>query len=205
MWLSMIFIIVQIFTATLSSWLTIDQLHPKFPSSFENVGYQFGGYVNDYIIQKYNSSGKNLLPLKSIVEYTNAFENGSINAIFDELPYIDLFLAKYGSDYMKVGPLNQQAGHAFAFPLDSPLVKDFSRAVVNVTESEIMMIMKEKYFGFDVPNGSQSKQALPQSLDIHSFIGLFIFTGILTIVAIILSESSIRRTKNKILPISTEN
>ncbi|KAJ0541206.1 hypothetical protein HanHA300_Chr00c0097g0709551 [Helianthus annuus] len=113
MWLSMIFIIVQIFTATLSSWLTIDQLRPKFPSSFENVGYQFGGYVNDYIIQKYNSSGKNLLPLKSIVEYKNAFENGSINAIFDELPYIDLFLAKYGSDYMKVGPLNQQAGHAF--------------------------------------------------------------------------------------------
>ncbi|KAM0031267.1 putative solute-binding protein family 3/ domain of MltF [Helianthus debilis subsp. tardiflorus] len=204
-WLSMIFIIVQIFTATLSSWLTIDQLRPKLPSSFENVGYQYGGYVDNYITQNYNCSGKHLMALKSIEEYKNALSNGSISAIFDELPYIDLFLAKYSSDYMKVGPLNQQSGHAFAFPHDSPLVNYFTRAVVNVTESEIMMKMKEKYFRFDVPNGSQSNQALPQSLDIHSFIGLFIFTGILTIVAIILSESSIMSTstKNKILPIST--
>ncbi|KAI3827591.1 hypothetical protein L1987_01669 [Smallanthus sonchifolius] len=204
-WLCMIFVIVQIFTATLSSWLTIDQMRPRLPSSFENVGYQYGSYLNDYITQKYNCSDNNLVPLKSIEEFKDALSNGSVNAVFDELPYVELFLAKYGSSYMKFGPINQESGLAFAFPRESPLVQFFSRAVVNVTESDIMMQMKKKYLGFGVPDGLQPDQALPQSLDVHSFIGLFIFTGLLTIAAIISSEISIRRGNNKILPTSTDN
>ncbi|KAI3725116.1 hypothetical protein L1987_64892 [Smallanthus sonchifolius] len=112
-WLSMIFIIVQIFTATLSSWLTLDQMRPRLPLSFENVGYQYGSYLNDYITQKYNCSGNNLVPLKSIEEFKDALSSGSVNAVFDELPYVELFLAKYGSSYMKFGPINQESGLAF--------------------------------------------------------------------------------------------
>ncbi|KAI3725111.1 hypothetical protein L1987_64886 [Smallanthus sonchifolius] len=112
-WLSMIFIIVQIFTATLSSWLTLDQMRPRLPSTFEHVGYQYGSYLNDFITKKYNSSGRNLVPLKSIEEYKNALSNGSVTAVFDELPYIELFLAKYGSSYTKFGPIKQESGLAF--------------------------------------------------------------------------------------------
>ncbi|KAI3725110.1 hypothetical protein L1987_64885 [Smallanthus sonchifolius] len=202
MWLSMIFIIVQIFTATLSAWLTLDQMRPKLPSSYENVGYQDGSFLKDFIIQKYNCSGTNLLPLKSVEEYKNALSTGRVNAIFDELPYIELFLAKYGSNYMKFGPINQESGIAFAFARGSPLLQNFSRAVINVTESDIMMEMKKKYLGFRVPDGSQSNQAPPQSLDVQSFIGLFIFIGTLTIAAIICSEISLRHVNSKIQPIS---
>ncbi|KAI3725117.1 hypothetical protein L1987_64893 [Smallanthus sonchifolius] len=109
MWLSMIFIVIQIFTATLSSWLML----PRVPSSFESAGYQYGSYLNDFITSKYNCSAKNLLPLKSIEEYKNALSNGSVTAVFDELPYVELFLAKYGSNYMKFGPINQESGIAF--------------------------------------------------------------------------------------------
>lgn len=120
MWLCMIFIVLQIFTATLSSWLTLNQLRPRLPSSFENVGYQGGSFIRDPIIQQYNCSGKNLRPLNSYEAFKNALSDGSVNAVFDELPYIDLFLAKYGSDeYMKFGPINQESGIAFVSLLSS--------------------------------------------------------------------------------------
>ncbi|XP_076889163.1 glutamate receptor 3.1-like [Bidens hawaiensis] len=203
-WLSMIFIIVQIFTATLSAWLTLDQMRPKLPSSYENVGYQNGSFLKEFIIQKYNCSGTKLVPLESVEEYKNALASGRVNAIFDELPYIELFLAKYSSSYMKFGPINQESGIAFALARGSPLSQKFSRAVINVTESDIMMEMKKKYLGFRFPDGSQPNQAFPQSLDIQSFIGLFISIVTLTIVAIICSEVSLMRANNKILPISNE-
>ncbi|KAI3754592.1 hypothetical protein L1987_54379 [Smallanthus sonchifolius] len=112
-WLSMIFIVVQIFTANLLSWLTLDQLRPKLPTSFENAGYPDGSFLKDFIIQNYNCSGKNLVPLRTVDEYKNVLSNGSVNVIFHELPYIELFLSKYGSDYMKFGPINQEFGNAF--------------------------------------------------------------------------------------------
>nr|GEX72707.1 extracellular solute-binding protein, family 3 [Tanacetum cinerariifolium] len=99
--------------ATLSSWLTLDQLRPRVPTYYGNAGYQDGSFLKDFIMQKWNCSGHDLLALESVDEYKNAFSNGSVKVIFDELPYIDLFLAKYGSSYMKFGPINQESGIAF--------------------------------------------------------------------------------------------
>ena len=114
MWLCMIFIVVQIFTATLSSWLTLDQLRPRLPTSWENSGYQNGSFVKDLIIQRYNCSGKRLTALNSYEDIKNALSNDSVDAVFGRLPYIDLFLSKYGSsEYMKFGPINQESGIAF--------------------------------------------------------------------------------------------
>lgn len=76
-----------------------------------------------------------------------------------------------------------------AFPLGSPLLQIFSRAVINVTESEIMMEMKKRYLGFSSPDVSQPNQVLPQKLGVKSFIGFFIFMGIVIIAAVISSEN----------------
>ncbi|XP_071726891.1 glutamate receptor 3.1-like [Rutidosis leptorrhynchoides] len=114
MWLSMIFIVVQIFTATLSSWLTLDQLRPKLPSNYESVGYQDGSFLRDFIKNKYMCNDTNLVALHSAEEYKTALSSGNVTAVFDELPYIELFLAKYGSDYTKFGPINQESGIAFS-------------------------------------------------------------------------------------------
>lgn len=198
MWLCMIFIVLQIFTATLSSWLTLDQLRPKLPTSFENVGYQGGSYIKDLLMQRYNCSGKKLMVLNSYEDFRNALSNGSVNAIFDELPHIELFLTKYGSEYMKFGPIHQEPGIAFAFARGSPLLQNFSRAVINITESDVMMEMKRKYLGFSPPDKSQPNRTLPQSLDVQSFLGFFIFMGIVTIAAIISSEIFLLHGKSKV-------
>ncbi|KAL7592375.1 hypothetical protein Lser_V15G33370 [Lactuca serriola] len=199
-WLSMIFIVIQIFTATLSSWLTLDQLRP-LPPTFENIGYQTGSFFKEHIAQKFNRSDKQLFPLKSIEEYKSALTNNQVSVIVDELPYIELFLAKYGSRYMKYGPINQESGIAFAFPRESLLLREFSKAVIKVTESQIMMETKTKYLGFS-NDTSQSNQTPPQSLDVQSFIGLFIFMGTVIIAAIITSEISIMRRNKKVLPVT---
>ncbi|GKF35446.1 hypothetical protein Tco_0108646, partial [Tanacetum coccineum] len=117
---------LQIFTATLSSWLTLDQLRHKLPTSFENVGYQGGSFIKDLIMQRYNCSGNKLLALDSYEDFRNALSNGSVNAIFDELPYIELCLAKYGSEYMKFGPIHQEPGIAFVSFSSSLFLSSFS-------------------------------------------------------------------------------
>ncbi|PWA34596.1 Extracellular solute-binding protein, family 3 [Artemisia annua] len=130
MWLSMLFMVLQIFNATLSSWLTLDLLRPPW-SAVETVGYQEGSFIKDLINKRYNFSGKNVKPLHSAEEYKNALSNGSVDVILDELPYIELFLSRYGSEYIKYGPVKQEPGFAFAFPIESPILQPFSRAVLN--------------------------------------------------------------------------
>ncbi|KVI01357.1 Extracellular solute-binding protein, family 3 [Cynara cardunculus var. scolymus] len=205
MWLSMIFIVIQIFTAMLSSWLTLNQLHPRLPSSLDNVGYQDGTYLKDFITQNHNQYriGNNPVPLKGIEDFEKALSNGSVNVVLDELPYVELFLAKYGSDYMKFGPIERASGLAFAFPHGSRLVDDFSRAIINVTENDLVMKLMEKYLGIYTAYKSEPNQPLPKSLGVQSFLGLFIFIGSVTLAAIILSEISLWSRNNKTIPIST--
>ncbi|KAI3801671.1 hypothetical protein L1987_29783 [Smallanthus sonchifolius] len=135
-WLTTIFIVMQIFTACLSSWLTVNQLQPKVPKQYHVVGYQSSSFVKDFVndqVQSLRRVDKGL-PLSSLADYKNVLDNGTVDAIFDERPYIDVFIKKYGDNYTKVGPLAAESGLGFAFSRGSPLQREFSKAVVKVTE-----------------------------------------------------------------------
>jgi hypothetical protein len=58
-----------------------------------------------------------LKPYKTPEEYDEALsygsDNGGVAAIFDEIPYVKLFLAKYGPKYAVVGPIYQTDGFGF--------------------------------------------------------------------------------------------
>ncbi|KAJ0921569.1 putative ionotropic glutamate receptor [Helianthus annuus] len=116
-WLTMIFIVTQVFTACLSSWLTVNQLQPQVPKQYQKVGYQDGSFVIDFLsdhIQSFLQVDKpKKLPLSSLDDYKKVLDNRTVDAIFDELPYIEIFLAKYGDNYMKVGPLASESGLGF--------------------------------------------------------------------------------------------
>jgi ionotropic glutamate receptor len=53
-------------------------------------------------------------------EYNEALSrgshNGGVEAIFDEIPFIKLFLAKYCSKYTMVGPTYKTGGFGFVSP-----------------------------------------------------------------------------------------
>ncbi|KAK9055211.1 hypothetical protein SSX86_026293 [Deinandra increscens subsp. villosa] len=201
-WLTTLFIVIQIFTACLSSWLTVNQLQPKVPKEYHIVGYQHGSCVEDFANNyKQNSTTlAELRPLSTTDDYKTVLDTGKVDAIFEELPYIDIFLAKYGDTYKKVGPLADEPGLAFAFSRGSSLQQEFSRGVVKVTESPDMTELKNKYFGIQIPIPAKPVDSFPQSLDVHSFFLLFIFMGLATIITIICSEISLIRTSTKISP-----
>ncbi|KAI4335458.1 hypothetical protein L6164_014102 [Bauhinia variegata] len=202
-WLLLAFVLMQSYTASLSSILTLDQLQPTYPTlndlkrNGEYVGYPTSSYVLDMMVDSFKFDKSKLKECIGIEDYREALDKGSRNggvaAIFDEEPYIKVFLKRYGSKYYKmVGPYYRTAGFGFAFPRNSSLASYFSRAILNVIESDVMKEIEQKYFGSneDEELQNQSNASLDsRNLTTHSFAGLFMITGFLTFLAVLVSES----------------
>ncbi|KAK2997153.1 hypothetical protein RJ639_024958, partial [Escallonia herrerae] len=90
----------QAYTANLSSIFTVDQLQPIEPSEIKSVGYQEGSFVGDLLPKKYGHH-VSLKAYTAIDQYHEALMNKSVDVIYDELPYVNLFLHKHGSNYTK--------------------------------------------------------------------------------------------------------
>ncbi|KAK3003138.1 hypothetical protein RJ639_018273 [Escallonia herrerae] len=179
----------QAYTANLSSIFTVDQLQPIEPRVIQSVGYQEHSFVLNLLPKEY---GSNVFykPYKTINQYHHALTNKNVDVIYDELPYINLFLHKHGSNYMKVGPIYKSTGFGFAFPFGYRHVPEFSRAVVRLSESKTMQDLMKKYHVHDYSSDDQASQVPTQTppLRAHSFIGLFILAGVSTIGAVLASE-----------------
>uniref|UniRef100_A0A0R0GKN6 Ionotropic glutamate receptor C-terminal domain-containing protein n=1 Tax=Glycine max TaxID=3847 RepID=A0A0R0GKN6_SOYBN len=156
-WLLLAFVLMQSYTANLTSILTLDQLGPSFFNVNDlrkggyYVGYQSGSFVKDVLVQQFKFDTSKLRPYSNSAEYHNALKTGSqrggVAAIFDEVPYLKVFLQEYGSNYIMAGSRYRNDGFGFAFPLNSNLTAYFSRAILKVTESDLMKEIEEKYFG----------------------------------------------------------
>ncbi|KAG4959060.1 hypothetical protein AAZX31_13G076700 [Glycine max] len=204
-WLLLAFVLMQSYTANLTSILTLDQLGPSFFNVNDlrkggyYVGYQSGSFVKDVLVQQFKFDTSKLRPYSNSAEYHNALKTGSqrggVAAIFDEVPYLKVFLQEYGSNYIMAGSRYRNDGFGFAFPLNSNLTTHFSRAILKVTESELMNEIERKYFGkkdIEEDSSAEISSAAP-SLNFHSFAGLFLITGISTLLALMVSETVIWR------------
>ncbi|NP_001242434.1 uncharacterized protein LOC100807817 precursor [Glycine max] len=204
-WLLLAFVFMQSYTANLTSILTLDQLRPSFLNVNDlrkggyYVGYQTGSFVKDVLVHQFNFDSHKLRAYNTSSEYHDALkmgsEGGGVAAIFDELPYLKVYLREYGSNYILSGPRYRNAGFGFAFPFNSNLTADFSRAILNVTESDLMKEIEEKYFGKNDDIGGEETSteisSATLSLNFHSFAGLFLITGISTLLALLVSETVI--------------
>ena len=121
-WFFVVFVLTQSYTASLSSMLTVQQLQPIVTDVQDlihkgvYVGYQEGSFVKELLKQKGFQETK-LVPyitaetLDELLAKGSA--NGGISAVFDEIPYMKLFLAKYSSKYVMVQPLYKAEGFGF--------------------------------------------------------------------------------------------
>ncbi|XP_028786840.1 glutamate receptor 2.9-like [Neltuma alba] len=205
-WLLLAFVLMQSYTASLTTILTVDQLQPSFLNVNDlrkggyYVGYQANSFVRDLLVNRLKLDPSKLRAYDNLSEYHQALSKGSqgggVAAIFDEIPFLKLYLNKFGSNYVMAGPTYRADGFGFAFQLGSNLTSHFSRAILNVTESDIMDRIQKKYFGDD-DNGrvqdqtGQVSSTTTTNLTFHSFQGLFLVTGIATVLALIVSESVI--------------
>lgn len=100
-WLFVVLIINSSYTASLTSILTVQQLSSPISgidsliSSTFSIGYQVGSFAENYMIEELNIPKSRLVALGTPEEYASALENGTVAAVVDERPYVELFLSNH--------------------------------------------------------------------------------------------------------------
>ncbi|RWR75356.1 glutamate receptor 2.3-like protein [Cinnamomum micranthum f. kanehirae] len=196
-WVFVVWILSNSYIASFSSLLTVQRLQPVINDINDlikngaNVGYQNGSFVLD-LLRTLNVEEPHLKPYTTAEEIAEAMTNGTVSAIFGEIPYLRLFLAKNENcaKYKMVGPTYKTDGFGFVFPIGSPLVPDMSRAILNVTQGPTMKLIEKKWILQETACLDQPlSTASSSSLTLDSFWGLFLITGVASLFALLISLS----------------
>ena len=126
-WVFVVLILTQSYTASLASMLTVQRLQPVFTDIREikrngyNIGYQKNSFIKGFLMDNIGFEESKLKAYVTIEDYNHALskgtDNGGVAAIFDEIPYLKLFIAKYCSKYTMVGPTYKTDGFGFVSSL----------------------------------------------------------------------------------------
>ncbi|XP_021852375.1 glutamate receptor 2.8 [Spinacia oleracea] len=206
-WVFVVLILIQSYTANLASLLTVQQLQPtirdikELIKRGETVGFQEGSFVEQSLIEM-NFSPLNLKSYNTTDQLHQLLEKGTekggIAAAFDELPYVKVFLAEYGSRYTVVPPTYKTDGFGFVFPKGSPLGSDVSHEVLTVTEGKEMIELEKKWFK-DTDCQDLGASLSSTSLGLDSFWGLFTIAGAAALFALIVSLAGFLKEHRTVL------
>eukprot|EP00253_Pinus_taeda_P031320 PITA_31320 len=190
-WLFVVLIITSSYTASLTSILTVQKLNPavkdlkSLNSSGAPVGYQEGSFVGEYLREQLHIANESLRTFSSAEEAGEALSNGTVAAIFDEIPYIRIFLASQ-CGYAMVGPIYRTGGLGFVFPKGSPLLSDISRAVLSLSEDKEMQQIETMWLNNTACTDSGAKVG-SNRLSMGSFWALYLITGSVSLAAVTIS------------------
>ncbi|EMS64881.1 Glutamate receptor 2.5 [Triticum urartu] len=186
-WCFVVLVLVQSYTASLSSILTTKRLHPSV-TDFET--------------------------LQKSEQYAEALKKGSkkggVSAIVDEIPYLTSFLSdsQYKNDFRMLGCIYKTPGFGFryetiriqiklltsysyvqAFRLDSALVHNLSTAILDLVGGDEGSQIEGKWFGQASPPMGASMVSNMDSapLTLQSFSGLFVITGSISTLMLLIS------------------
>ncbi|KAJ7014433.1 glutamate receptor 2.7-like [Populus alba x Populus x berolinensis] len=118
-WLFVALIIIQTYTANLTSMLTVQRLEPTIPSVEEllnsnaKVGYCTGSYMERYLPEVLKFKSENMRYFRSAESYAEGFRDKNISAAFLGTPYAKIFLAKYCNSFIQIGPTYKIGGFGF--------------------------------------------------------------------------------------------
>ncbi|EFH39311.1 predicted protein [Arabidopsis lyrata subsp. lyrata] len=190
-WCFVVLVLIQSYTANLTSFLTVQRFQPAVTNwkdlikNNKYIGYQQGTFVRELLIsQGFHES--HLKPFGSAEECDELFSNGTITASFDEVAYIKVILSENCSKYAMVEPSFKTAGFGFAFPKNSPLTDDVSRAILNVTQGEEMQHIENKWFKKQSNCPDLNTTLSSNHLSLSSFWGLFLIAGIASLLALLI-------------------
>ncbi|XP_050126657.1 glutamate receptor 2.7-like [Malus sylvestris] len=194
-WCFVVLILTQGYAASLTSFLTVQQLKPVVTDcqhlmrNGDYVGFKTGSFIYGILKQlgfqddkfrtyKYEEE------LDELLHKGN--ENGGISAAFDETPYLKLFVSTYCSKYTIVEPTFKGDGFAFVFQKGSLLTRDFSTAITKVHESNKMKAIEDKWFKKNESCSNSNPVESSNTLSLDSFWGLFILAGVASSLAILI-------------------
>ncbi|PUZ68153.1 hypothetical protein GQ55_2G002300 [Panicum hallii var. hallii] len=190
-WLFVVLIINSSYTASLTSILTVQQLSTGIQgldsllSSNDPIGYQVGSFARSYMMEELGVPASRLREL-AIDEYADSLQrgpsNGGVAAIVDELAYVELFLST-NCQFRTVGQEFTKSGWGFAFQRDSPLAVDLSTAILTLSENGDLQRIHDKWLNPGTCS-SQSTDVGADRLNLSSFWGLFLISGVACFVAL---------------------
>lgn len=192
-WLFLLMVITSSYTASLTSFLTVQQLSTSIDgidsliASNEPIGYQEGSFARDYMINALNIHRSRLVSLADPEAYATALQvgpkDGGVAAIVDELPYVELFLQRT-SGFGIVGRPFTRSGWGFALPRGSPLPLDLSSAIMKLSENGDLQRIHDKWFCKAGCTPQTAGSSDSDQLHLSNFWGLFLICGIAAIVSL---------------------
>ncbi|XP_075518741.1 glutamate receptor 3.3 [Primulina tabacum] len=193
-WLFVVLIINSSYIASLTSILTVQQLHSSIKGieslkeGNDPIGYQTGSFAEHYLSEGIGIHSSRLKPLGSPEEYATALQlgpkNGGVSAVVDERPYVELFLSSQ-CKFRIIGQEFTKSGWGFAFPRDSPLSMDLSTAILTLSENGELQRIHDKWLTQSTC-GSDNTELESDRLHLDSFLGLYLLCGLACFIALLI-------------------
>ncbi|XP_022941279.1 glutamate receptor 2.8-like isoform X3 [Cucurbita moschata] len=198
-WLFVALVITQIYTAKLTSMLTIQQLEPTI-SDIETlhrmnafVGYGRGSFVKGYLEQVLHFPTETIKNYSTPEGLADALRNQEIAATFLEVPFAKLFLARYCLEFKIAGPTYKVGGFGFAFPRGSLLLPYIDEALLKVSETGKFREMEDSMIANEKCEEGEGKDRIT-SLSPNSFFFLFLLSAGVSTIALALYSFNARNS-----------
>ncbi|CAA7408161.1 unnamed protein product [Spirodela intermedia] len=186
-WLFVVLVLTSSYTASLASMFTVRRLQPKYSDindlrrNGESVGYPKGSFVEKVLkdLGFHETQMKGYLtPEEYKMALAKGSKNGGVSAIVDEIPYLRVFIKDQCSSYTITDLIHNTEGFGYAFPKGSPLAIDLSRSILNMTGSNKILEIENRWFREYSSCAEKESDISLNILDFKSFWGLFFITGL---------------------------
>ncbi|KAL5720663.1 hypothetical protein ACHQM5_013308 [Ranunculus cassubicifolius] len=191
-WLCVVFVLISSYQASLTSMLTVRRLKPTVTDieilirSNSTVGCDGNSFIRKYLLEVLQFHQDQIINIENEDDYHEEFRRGKIKAAFLELPYKNIFLSKYCKDYQVAGPTYRLGGLGFVFPKGSPIARDFSKAILHLTENGTVNQLEKRWFTASSECTNLDGDLEKQSLSLSNFWSLFLTTWLTSTVMLIL-------------------
>ncbi|XP_042499818.1 glutamate receptor 2.7-like [Macadamia integrifolia] len=190
-WLFVVLILSNSYSANRTSMLTVQRLKPTMSDveilkkNNSSVGCDNKTFAKKYLVDVLGFMPDNIRNFTIEDNYTDEFKQGNIKGAFLELPNAKVFLNKYGNKYTSTTqPIYRFGGWGFVFPLGSTLADNFSNAILELLENGNIKNLENTWLcGNTNCSKSGTAEVEDETLGLDSFWGLFLLTtGTSTIV-----------------------
>ncbi|KAK8992396.1 hypothetical protein V6N11_048479 [Hibiscus sabdariffa] len=151
------------------------------------IGCDGDSFVRTYLEEVLNFKSYNIETVSNEYSYEGEFKSNHIAAAFLEQPYGKVFLSHYCKKFTISAPTHTFGGLGFVFQKGSPIARDFSKAILKLSEDGTLKSLEEKWFAPSPEcSANITNSRKTDSLSIHSFWGLFVISGATSTVCLLL-------------------
>ncbi|GMY37616.1 glutamate receptor 2.9-like [Fagus crenata] len=192
-WLFVVLILTSSYTASLSSMLTVQKLQPNVTDiewlkrNNLKIGCDGDSFVRKYLENVLNFNPQNIVNISSEDLYPGEFKSNHIAAAFLELPYEKVFLNEYCKGYTATIRTNRFGGLGFVFPRGSPIARDFSEAILKLSENGDTKILEDEWLTPPDKCSANITSNEPESLSLQSFGILYLISFATSTICLLLS------------------